>query len=503
MYQMSAFEIFKTREVWWLFCAACCAAVYAFFYIRRLIRQRDSLLQAKQVVYQFVHDVSEAFVQADEVSVDDLLKRVLVYAQRICRAGAGAIYFLDDSGIRLRARAVSGLFPPMSGDFDAASWEKSGGRLKRLVAEVRERYEQWGEGLVGRVAERGAPALIEDPDRDTMVPKYASDLLAITSALLVPMRFRNSVMGVVVLINRIDDRPFTQEDMSLLQALADQASFTLYFMKFNEELGKKRLMDYDMMLARNIQTALLPKKLPDIEGVEIAAFSLPAYEVGGDYYDIVEVDQDHIGIAVADVSGKGVTGAMMMSICRSVFRAHAPGCLSPARVLAEINDVITQDIYEDMFISMSYAVLNKRTFEITLARAGQCIPFVVSEDGTLLRRLSPRGMAIGMGDAETFKGCMEETSALIEEGETFVSYTDGIPEAVNERHEQWSVARLERVAGAHAREGAARIVECVRDELCEFFGDMPHNDDMTLVVMRRKEQEQRTEDDQQENKAWR
>jgi len=457
-------------------------ALYAW----RLRRDRDALLQEKDAIFSFVHDVSEAFAEFNGAQIDFLLKRVLFYALQTTKARSGAIYFREGESETFRVRAVSGLFPPLvrGSELTLPTGDGFANAVEKLV---REQKVNEGEGLIGTVAERNASLLVEDAERDPVVPRFENDFLKIRSILLVPMRFQYKVLGVIVVINRIDDAPFFQTDQNLLQSLADQASVTIYFAKFNEELDKKRVMDHDLRVARKIQSALLPSRIPILLNGELAAFSFPAREVGGDYYDFVHIDEDHVGIAIADVSGKGVTGAILMSICRSVFRAHAPGCLSPSRVLKEINSVISADIYEDMFISMLYVVLNTRTFEATLARAGHTKPFVVSSSGDRISVLESSGVAIGLSDSETFDSLLEETSFTLQPGDVWIAYTDGIVEAMNAKEEEWGISQFLQNVRAHVRAGASDIALHVRKALVDYVGETAQYDDMTLMVLYRHE----------------
>ncbi len=471
----------------WIFWTIISAAVLAvLFYLRRTRKERNALLQEKEIVYNFVHDVSEAFAESASGApqTDYLLHRVLFYAQQTAKARAGAIYFREPDGETLRVRAVAGLFPPIAGAL-VAEPEPGDGFFRFVEKMVRDQVTYSGGGLVGTVAAQGLPLLIEDAERDPRVPRFRSEFLQIQSILLAPMRFQNTVLGVLVVVNRTDDAPFIQSDLNLIQALADQASVTIYYAKFNEELDKKRVLDDDLRVARRIQMALLPTKIPQAPNMEIAAFSLPAREIGGDFYDFVAIDDEHIGITIADVSGKGVTGAILMSICRSVFRAHAPGCLSPGAVLKAINRIIAGDIHEDMFISMLYCIMNTRTAEITLACAGHPRPLLISADGEAVP-VDAAGIAIGLVDTDMFDRRLQEATVRLKPGDMWILFTDGITEAMNAENKEWGLANLQRAVVTGARvESAASIVARVREELLAFAGDVAQYDDMTLVVVNR------------------
>lgn len=468
--------------------AASILALLALIALRRLSRRHELLIQERDVVYSFVQDVSEAFVESDSTQIDFLLERVLFYALQTTRACSGAIYFMNAEDATLTARAISAMFPPIAGGFSQADWDSAGSKHRYLDSLIRAQTVSLGDGLVGEVAEQGTPLLLEDAVRDPRVPRFSESALRIDSLLLTPMRFKNTVLGVLVLVNRSDDKPFAQADLNLIQALADQVSLTINFAQFNEELNQKRLLDYDLRLARRIQTALLPRELPAIPCLDLAAFNAPAREVGGDYYDAIRVDENHVGVLIADVSGKGVPGALVMSICRSLFRAQAPGCLSPARVLCAMNHTFSEDRYEDMFISVLYVILDHRDFRLTLARAGHLKPLLTSDTNAIATEVESGGMALGMTDPETFESALEEISLMLKPGDTFIAYTDGVTEAVNSGGEEWGLDALRRAAQATtpATSAAARL-EHIKQELARFVGDTTHPaDDMTLVILRRK-----------------
>ncbi|MFH0878411.1 MAG: GAF domain-containing SpoIIE family protein phosphatase [Lentisphaerota bacterium] len=457
--------------------------VILYFRMRYLRRARDSMLKEKDVIYGFIQDVGEVFADTDNVDIEMLLKKVLFYALRTTHAGAGAVYLVESNGESLRARAVSGIFPPLVSEVDIGL-EQASSKSQHIETLVKNRLIQKGEGLVGTVADFGTPILIEDAEIDPRVPLYGVDYLKIRTVLLVPMLFQQRTLGVMCVANRIDGDSFTPADMNLLQALADQASVSVHYAGLRETLDEKRRIDHDLSVARKIQTALLPKELPRIEGVELAAFNYPALEIGGDYYDFVPLDEHHLGIAIADVSGKGVGGAIMMSVCRSILRAQAPATLSPGQVLKSMNRVVSQDITEDMFVSMLYMVLNTSTRELVMARAGHERPLLCSGEKGDFTILDSPGIAIGITDVDTFENGLEEKTIQLRPGDVVIAYTDGITEALNQQSEEWGMDSFLDAVRVAAEEGANSVLNNVRQRLNRFVGNRPQYDDMTLLALR-------------------
>ncbi len=455
---------------------------FAIGAIRRLRHERDELINQKEVIFGFIHDVGDVFAHSENINLERMLDRVLFYAVRTTRASAGAIYLFDKAEDLFRARAVSGMFPPLSGSVEA-SLATAVSKSEAVEQLVRSQRVARGEGLIGETADFGTPILIEDAARDPRVPAYQLDFLKIHSILLVPMRFLQKILGVIVVVNRVDARPFIQADLNLLQALADQASVSVHYAGLRDSLDEKQRIDHDLNVARQIQTALLPRAIPRIAGLEMAAFNHSAQEIGGDYYDFIKIDDEHLGIAIADVSGKGIVGAIMMSISRSVLRAQAIMSTDPSEVLKGVNRVMFEDIAEDMFVSMLYMVLNTRTRELHVARAGHERPILVQPHDPHCQIIDSAGVALGMADRDAFESLLTETSVVLSPGDTVVAYTDGVTEALNAQHEEWGVDRLFETVHEAAPDGAHAVIHTVQQRLDRFVGGIAQYDDMTLLAL--------------------
>ncbi len=456
---------------------------FAIGVIRRLRHERDELIHQKEVIFGFIHDVADVFAHTEEIDLGRMLDRVLFYATRTTRAGAGAVYLYDKNDEAFRARAVSGIFPPLQGQVEG-TLSKAVSKSQAIEQLVRAQRIARGEGLIGETADFGNPILIEDAERDPRVPQYELDFLHIRSILLVPMRFLQKILGVVVVVNPVDAHPFSATDLSLLQALADQASISIHYAGLRDTINEKQRMDHDLTVARQIQTALLPRAIPRLPGIELAAYNHPAQEVGGDYYDFIMIDDDHLGIAIADVSGKGIVGAIMMSISRSVLRAQASNNLSPAAVLKGVNRIMFEDIAEDMFVSMLYMVLNIHTHELAVARAGHERPAWCQASEDTFTIIDSRGIALGIADKDAFESTLSETRVTLRPGDVVVAYTDGVTEAMNAEREEWGVERFLEAVHAAAPDGANAVLNSTQQRMMRFVGGTEQYDDMTLLALR-------------------
>jgi len=449
---------------------------------RTLHLKNMSLRQEREVIFDFVHNIGEVFADAEEVKADSLFKRILFFATKTGKAASGAVYLYNADRKQLFARAVSGIFPPLY-DADQVHTEQLLAKSQYLETLVKIRPVAVGEGLIGSAAVIGAGIIIEDAEMDARVPVYTDDFLKIHSLLIVPMRFGNEVLGVIVLANRTDGLPFTPGDLNLLQAMADQASVPVHYTGLKEALEQKRQLDRDMQAAQQIQMSLLPQHLPQLAGTRLAAYNLPALNIGGDYYDVIQIDKEHLGIAIADVSGKGIGGAMMMAVCQGVLRARAPQEQSPARILAELNRVLSINLAEDMFITMLYMVYNTRTRELRFARAGHDRPLLKRAGGGKPEALDAPGIAIGLADSEIFDSAIKDASIQLASGDTVVVYTDGITEALNEQSLEWGADSLLETIETEASGGVDALIQAIRNRLARHVGAQQQSDDITLLAL--------------------
>ncbi|MFO7536402.1 MAG: GAF domain-containing SpoIIE family protein phosphatase [Kiritimatiellia bacterium] len=463
-----------------------CLSVAVLFHITLGLRKRlASQLKERDVAFGFVHDVGDVFADVEDVDVPGLLQRVLFYALTTTKAGSGAAYLLMGDGETLAPTALTGVFPPIVRGVDKA-YKGAFSKTRHIEQIVRNQPGRLGEGLVGTVAQLNRAILIPVAETDPRVMLFEDEILTIHTILLVPMRFRRQVIGVLAVVNRVDGEPFTEGDRNLLQALADQASVSLHYAQVNVALDEKRKMDYDLSLASRIQTALLPKAIPHLPGVELAAFSVSAKQVGGDYYDVVDIDRDHVGLAIADVSGKSVSGAIVMSVCRSLLRIGAKDCVSPRETLCRLNRMIVDDLPEDMFITFLYMVLNTRTRELTVARAGHLSPIVYSHEGGKISTVDSEGMAIGLASPDLFDETLTEKTVQLRPGDIVTAYTDGVTEAMDQAGSEWGVLSLSQTLQIHAMDPGANaelLLENIRKKLMAFIGETPQYDDITLVVL--------------------
>lgn len=450
----------------------------------RLERRHVSLQHEKTVIFNFLHDLGEAFT--DNIDRTQLLNIILRCAQQVCDAHGGAIYLWNEGHTHLRAEAVMGIFPPpFPVPNDVA--DKLATRTEYLESLVRnETLPPESVALLVRVANTGKPVLIADASDDSRFPRFREESLCVRTYLAVPLHYREEQLGVLALANREDGKPFSLNDFEIVKSVADQAAYSLHNAKVYGQLADKRKMDHDLKVAREIQRILLPKRPPAEPGFAFHAINIPAQQVSGDYYDYIHVDDTRWGLAIADVSGKGIPASLIMAMCRSVLRSTAVGAPSPAEVLREVNRQLYPDIREDMFITMIYIIYDTRTHELRIARAGHEAPLLATEDFTQVAGIRSPGMALGIDSGEVFDEVIEDSVIHMQPRDTILLFTDGINEAIDKHGEEFGREHMKEALRTVGTEGVETLVTNIVERVKRFCGEQPQNDDITLAALQRR-----------------
>lgn len=249
---------------------------------------------------------------------------------------------------------------------------------------------------------------------------------------------------------------------------------------------EQKAIQKELKVSRGIQKTLLPNSTPDIPGIEIHALYKPAKQVGGDYYDFIDVDQNHLGIVVADVAGKSISAAMLMTITRNTLRQQAMLSLSPMEVLERTQRFLLPNMAAQFFVSMFYAVFDKRTHLITCANAGHPPLLWYNAQVKKCEWVRPEGIAIGLSRNGGRPVCREEKELTLEKGDMLFFYTDGIPDTTNVKGATFGRERIAQLAETAAPKGGRQFLTALETDLAAFGRDADQTDDMTAIVMSRK-----------------
>lgn len=254
-----------------------------------------------------------------------------------------------------------------------------------------------------------------------------------------------------------------------------------------EELVEKERMEKEMQIAREIQHTLLPQSIPETPGFQIDAYYESAKEVGGDYYDYIEIDKDHFGIVIADVSGKGVAGSLIMTMVRTIMRMEAIKNPSPHNLLSITNGVLRDDIPEGMFITLFYVSVDIPSGEITFSCAGHNPAFLYNSYTESMLILKPKGPPLGIPlyNEKEFASRLIEEKQIFNHSDILLLYTDGITEAMNKNKEQFGEERLKKLLSENGKKDVYELKKILLSALEDFTGGAPQSDDITFVLLKK------------------
>src|SRR5213596_222722 len=452
--------------------------------IRRLERSHEEIQVEETLVFDFLHGLGEAF--RETIRPQELHRLIVEGATRVLDAHGGALYVTDRTGGKLTPAFISKGCPPLV-DIPTNILQQAASNPIALESFLRLHTIGPGEGLIGRVWQTGQSVCLDELSEAPELAKLRSSAFGTRSVMAAALRYGNQDLGVLALANGPMGVPFSQGDFVVFKSLSEQSAFALYNAIIYSMANEKKRLDHDLEIARDIQRILLPSEAPVINGFQISGINVPARQVSGDYFDYIRVDEERLGVAIADVSGKGVPASLIMAICRSVLRAEAARNPSPADVLRKVNRQLYPDIKEDMFISMAYLILNheRNGDGVTLARAGHDAPLLYKRESQTVTPVKSPGMVVGIDSGSVFDRLTVDFAVPLERNDCLVLYTDGVTETLNSEDDEYGVDRMMQSVRASANDGAQAIVKRIIEDVREFTGSVPQNDDMTVIAIRK------------------
>lgn len=302
-------------------------------------------------------------------------------------------------------------------------------------------------------------------DFDTLlhrVPTIAYDMLGVLST-----RLRQAHDGTI--------RDLKEKNRKLEEAYANLKAA-------QEQIIQKHLLERELRQAREIQESMLPPVLPPLAGFDLAARMIPALMVGGDFFDAILLDVDHLALIIGDVSGKGMPAALFMALTCSLLRAEAMRGDTPEVVLQRVNRQLMGMNAKGMFVTILYGILNRITREFVYVRAGHEDPLILDGSGTALEISTGAGSVVGLRP----NPALEPMTLVIPVGGTMILYTDGVTEARNSQGDFFGLEGLLAVAPGLLNQPAAELCNALIATLTDFHGDAPQADDITLIAVQAK-----------------
>ncbi len=274
------------------------------------------------------------------------------------------------------------------------------------------------------------------------------------------------------------------DDFSTLKSIGEYSVIAIQNSRLIKESIEKERLEKELEVARDIQKKLLPEEPFNFPELDIAALFIPAFEVGGDYYDLFPINNDELGFVIADVSGKGISAAFYMAEIKGIFESISKIISSPKEILIQANKILCKSFDKKNFVSVVFANFNVRTGIVKIARGGHC-PIVLLKNG-LINYLRPSGIALGFNCNELFENNLEEVHLKFDRNDLLILYTDGVTEARNKNLEEFGTERLNEILIKHHHLSSGEILQNLIKNISLFSQDFPQHDDITMLAIKYK-----------------
>jgi len=397
------------------------------------------------------------------LDLEKLIGLVMEKAQSVMRAEASSVMLINEKTNRLECEVALG---------------QVGEKVRKTI------QLEKGQGVAGWTWKHQKPLIVPDVEKD---PRFYSAIdqksgFRTKSILAVPLMAKERIIGVAEVINRTDGKQFTEQDLDLFSTFGRQVSLAIENARMHQmELEQERLRQ-QLESAKVIQQSFMPEILPGAKAdrFQLAAKNLPAISVGGDFYDAIELDENHLGLLIGDVSGKGVPAALYMARLMSDFRFFVQQKNDPADLLTKLNEILVDRSRQGMFVTLQYLIVDLMTGRVRFCDAGH-LPIIHVSGKNKKARLVNCDKGVPLGITKTMQ--FAETDVSLEPGDYLMLYTDGIIETINENNEQFSIHRL--VEFASQKQGKPEnIVNALIKKVMHFSENMPQHDDITVMVLR-------------------
>jgi phosphoserine phosphatase RsbU/P len=296
-----------------------------------------------------------------------------------------------------------------------------------------------------------------------------------------PLKTHSAMRGFLI-AGKKDNMRFDEEALMAINTFSEYASVAIENSKLVEESIEKERLERELEVARDMQQKILPQSAPQIEGLEISTVFIPAFEVGGDYYDFFEIKNNKLGFTIADVSGKGISAAFIMAEIKGIFESLSKLLDSPKAIFVQANQILKKSLNRKSFVSAIYGIFDPATSKLQISRAGHT-PIILLRNNEI-ENLQPSGLGLGLDFTNNFESSLEEMEFTLQENDVIVLYTDGVTEAKNSLMEDFGTSMLEKVIFENRNNSTDDISRNIIQEVTLFSKNNHQHDDITLVILR-------------------
>jgi len=340
---------------------------------------------------------------------------------------------------------------------------------------------QVSQSIINLAMDKHSSILTSDAQADTRFKAMESIIKSnIHSAMCIPLWNNKEIIGIIYSDRILNLERFSEEDLRLLTLLANLAAVKIENAGLIEQAIEKEKMEKELALASQIQKDFLPKENPTCDNFDIAGSNIPCYQVGGDYYDFIEIDSCRLGIVIADVSGKGVSASLLMASLRAALHSEIHPLYVLEEMAGKLNNFVHRSSASSSFITFFFSELNRENGDLIYVNAGHNPPLILKKKGPV-QRLESSGLCLGMFPSSTYK--IGKTT--LESGDLALLFTDGITESRNKDNEEFTEERLINLVKKHGKLNTQDLIDKIHETLDSFTKGADPMDDMTVIAIKR------------------
>jgi len=445
--------------------------------IQALDVSNTRLIHEKKITFELINRIGNEISEVNRY--EGILELVLKTAIQTTLSEAGAFYLISSEDNELELVTFQGPYIPLEHEentkligkqFEKKLYKKSGKTLGRNI------LKQLDESSTGGVILKGT-------EQVQLVKLLGESAYHIRNLCAGVLKIKNELLGVFVIINkRFPAETFYQEDLGLIQSLGNQAALGIHMARVYESLTEGERMKRELEIAEQIQSSLLPKEIPKLAGFHCAADMIPAQEVGGDYYDVIQLGENRMGLVIGDVAGKGVPAGMVMLMVRTIIHAIITDLASPLEVISMLSKRIYPQMDSKQFMTLLYLVWDKENKTLRYASAGHEHILHYKSSTNKIERIRSGGLAIGMHpEIEQF---VVQKEIHLDKNDVVVLYTDGITEARNNYEKMYGLDRLQAIFQNNARLEINNLRGKILQDVNDFRDGAKQYDDITLLAFK-------------------
>ena len=324
--------------------------------------------------------------------------------------------------------------------------------------------------------------VIEEEDLERAFPVGYKMLIETGIYTILPMIIKQKLIGLMLIGLKHSGAKFAGRDLELLYAVANQSAIAVENARLYKSEAEKIKIERDLDLARKIQQSLLPKKIPEIKGLDISGEMIPAQQVGGDYFDLIPVDSDKLYVVVGDVSGKGLSASLYMTKLQTMIESACRPGREPKDILVEVNKRIYDSMERNWFVTMTLALFDMQQNKVKFCRAGH-MPVFAAKNGTI-NKYRTIGLGVGLEKGIIFEKTLREEEVQLNTDQIFAFFSDGVTEAMNEQMDLFGEENLVNLLVNKSGYNSSEILQDIWKSVKQYRGSAEVNDDMTMVLVK-------------------